>query len=514
MLQPRTEYLSLTMEDNSPTPQATIQAAAMVNPELAQVLGRFYSRKLNPGAEHRSISIEEKPALPRYAQLPEGLGIDACPWMDRYIDFSRRWSPRSFDDYHEACAVWILSVVAARRVKTEFGGPRFTPLYIILSGRSSFHAKTTTANIANATLRTAGLNYILAPDQSTPQKFISLLSGRLPDNYDQLSVERKELLQKRFALLGARGWFHEEFGSHVSSMMQPNSFMADFRGLLRKFDDCPDHYETATVTRDLEMIERPYLALLGNLTPADLRRFAQKGSELWGDGFLARFAIVGPGIDAGGKTGRFPSGERMIPSELIQPLQDWDRRLGHGQVVISPKIVDEKGKEDLRDRLKINTGPVTTIVLNSQVNDAYYRYLDGLTQLAQEMDNADLDGNYIRFPEKALRISCLLASLADKPEIEMMHWARAQAITERWRAGLHGLYNSVNNDKSIARENEEKVLRIVQKLGCSTPTEVGRYIRGLSTGEVRLILEDLATALVLEKSREGKAERYGFPIEP
>ena len=35
--------------------------------------------------------------------------------------------------------------------------------------------------------------------------------------------------------------YPDEFGQKVSAMMREGSFMADFRGLLRKFDDCPDH---------------------------------------------------------------------------------------------------------------------------------------------------------------------------------------------------------------------------------------------------------------------------------
>ena len=79
----------------------------------------------------------EVPILPESAQLDPELGDGVANWLDEYVALSRLWSPRAYDDFHIACALWMLSTVAARRVVCHFGGSRYTNLYIALVARSS-----------------------------------------------------------------------------------------------------------------------------------------------------------------------------------------------------------------------------------------------------------------------------------------------------------------------------------------------------------------------------------------
>ena len=215
------------------------------------------------------------------AWRPSCLGGESAPggeapaaWLDAYIAYSRAWSPRAPDSFHEACGLWLLSTVAARRVVTHLGSARYGNLYLALTARSSLYGKSTTARIALDVLHAAGLEHLLAPDDATPQAFIAALAARLPDDYASLSAAAQERARARLAWAGQRGWHYEEFGSKVAALMRENGFMADFRGLLRKLDDCPPAYEYVTVGRGATRIERPYLALLASLTPADLRPFA------------------------------------------------------------------------------------------------------------------------------------------------------------------------------------------------------------------------------------------------
>lgn len=516
--------MTLTQTDSKPqtadiaaqrAAHAALQAAVTLDPGLADVIRQYSAQKLRepePAPEPGTPLTLEVPELPEAARLPEGLGAGVCPWLDEYIQFSRTWSPRSFDGYHEACALWLLSTVAARRLKTDFGSSKFTPLYILLAGRSSLYAKTTAANIAIDTLRDAGFYHHLAPDQSTPQKFLSLLTSRLPEDYDSLCVEKKDLIRQRLGLCGARGWFHEEFGSQVRAMMQPSGFMSDFRGLLRKFDDCPKTFENATISRDVEFVERPYLALLGNLTPADLKKFAQKGSELWGDGFLARFAIICPAQDTSPNTGEFPTGERRIPDSILSPLRAWDRRLGYASVHISPP--PDKNSDEITgsERLQVTPPRLTVLAMTAEVTGRFYLYLNALVELSQRTNQTDLDGNYIRFAEKTLRIALLLASFSQSPQIELPHWARAQEISERWRKGLHAIYESVNYTPSAAEEKEEKVLKVVERHGPMSAAEVSRYMHGAGVTEAKNILDGLVMADVLEMHKNGRTVKYSLPI--
>ena len=119
------------------------------------------------------------------------------------------------------------------------------------------------------------------------------------------------------------------------------------------------------------------------------------------------------------------------------------------------------------DKSILNSKPIVPqkLTIPTEVYDAFYNYRDALRQLTLFTDLPDLDGNYTRFSEKAIRISALLASQDGYDQIEMKHWARAQSIAERGRIGLHELYEQVTNAEPReprALTDEEKVLRIIR----------------------------------------------------
>jgi len=150
------------------------------------------------------------PPLPESAQIAPEVGADACAWLDDYLAYSHRWSPLAYDDFHEAVAIWLLSTVAAHRVLVPFGGQQYTPLFIALVARTSLYAKSTTARIAKRTLRAAGLDWLLLPDESTPQKMIQEMAGnRLTEDYENLPDEMRERLRLGLAMAGQRGWFYD-----------------------------------------------------------------------------------------------------------------------------------------------------------------------------------------------------------------------------------------------------------------------------------------------------------------
>lgn len=462
-------------------------------------------RPPEPEAKRRP-PVAGMPALPEPAQLDPELSADASPWLDRYLEFSRLWSPRAFDGFHEATALWALSTVAGRRVSLHFGGRRYTNLYIALTARTSLYAKSTTARIAAEILRALGLLHMLAADDSTPQAFVSSLTSNLPGNWDQLPSLLQRRILDRLAFPAQKGWFFDEFGQKVSAMMREGGFMADFRGLLRKLDDCPMTYEYATVGRGTDLVEEPYLALLASLTPADLAPYAQMGGTLWGDGFWARFAFVTPPAAADRKTGRFPDGELVIPDYLTAPLRSWHQRLGVPEAEVIERI-DEDGKAIGYDILRKPAG-LEICTLGAGVVDAFYAYHDGLLDLVYDNPSADLDGNYTRFAEKALRVSMLLASLENGGHIEMRHWARAQQVTEHWRAGLHNLYQQINNgDLSEEGQLAEKVLAMVAERGPMTMREMYQFANVKST-VMKGVVPDLVNDGKLEAFQEGRAVRY------
>lgn len=447
------------------------------------------------------------PELPESARIDQALGAGVGKWLTDYENFSRLWSPRAYDGFHTACGLWLLSTIAARRVSFHNGKQKYTNLYISLTARTSLYAKSTTAEIALQTLRCINVDWLLAADSATPQKFTSDLTTKLPDKYDDMTSDQKERARLRVGMSGQRGWYYDEFGQHVSSMMRDGGIMADFRGLIRRFDDNPERYEYGTIGRGDEIIERPYLALLANMTPDDLKPFARRGAALWGDGFLARFVLITPPIGERLRD-RFPRGERKIPDHILKPLAAWHSRLG------LPKVSIESGNlgkgEKPGNQLDITPVQATILDLPEDTVDAFNHYNDALLDIlaSDSIQNHDLDGNYARLADKALRVAALLASLDDKKSITIEYWARAQGIAETWRAGLHRLYNQINlPGQSQASENEERLLSIIQEKKNPTRRELHQYSK-LSYKDIDFILSDLIKAEEIEESINGKAKRY------
>lgn len=442
------------------------------------------------------------PPLPDAACIDPAIGADACRWLDEYVALSRLWSPRAYDDFHIACALWLLSTVAARRVVVHLGGPRYPNLYIALVARSSLWAKSTTAKIVGQTLRDAGLSFFLAPDDSTPQRFISDLVLKVPADWDQLDMQGRQAASARMAFPAARGWFYEELGMKLDAMLQTGGFMADFRGILRAFDDCPETYQYASIGRGLDSVQNPYIAMLGNMTPSDLQRATKKSPGLWQDGFWARWAFVTPPGDSNSSRARFPSGEREIPDSIVEPIKRWHERLGVPEVDVEPRR-DDDGKTTGWDAVADPTRR-THVTVDQDVFEAYYAYHDALLDVVEQEDNKDFDGNYARFAEKALRVAMLLASLEHGDRITLPVWARAQGIAERWRRSLHELYAQANEPAPNEQmHKEEMAMQIIMRHGEMTSAQVARFAH-VSSMEMSATLEALVAGGALVRTAESR----------
>ncbi len=433
------------------------------------------------------------PTLPESATLAADLGKDACPWLDQYVNFSRYWSPRSYDGFHEACGLWLLSTVAARRVACHLGGERYTNLYIALCARTSLWAKSSVAKIAMDTIQAAGLDFLLAPDESTPQALIQFMSGHVPADYASLSEKRRDAFILRAAFASKVGWFYEEFGQKLNGMMRDSGPMADYRGLFRRLDDCPERYKSATIGREHDQLVQPYLAFLANLTIADMIPYGKKNGALWGDGFFARFVFVTPPARLAAPTGRFPLGARPIPDSLVQPLMAWHHRLGVPVVTVE-EHGEKQGKLVPKYTVDVSALEPERVTFGEDVFEAYYSYHDALLSITQTNANTDLDGNYARLAEKALRVAMLIASLDNKGRIELRHWARAQQIAERWRVNLHALIDQLQNGADTSREAEleDKVIHVLQRHGPLTANDMHKnHLRNASTPELSRLLDSL-----------------------
>ena len=98
-------------------------------------------------------------------------------WLDAYTEFSRRMSPEGYEHFHEACGIWILSTIAARRIYFTLGeSAEYTPLYFMLVAISTEFAKTETAKSVTRVLRAAGLEWMLLGQEASPESFIEELA--------------------------------------------------------------------------------------------------------------------------------------------------------------------------------------------------------------------------------------------------------------------------------------------------------------------------------------------------
>ena len=384
------------------------------NTSFQRFLARYESPL--PQAPAVPLLLESKgsmPPLPKRARYPDHLSREACPWLDQgYIPFSKKWSPRGYELFHEATGLWLLSTVAARRVGFHFGAPQYTPLYIALVGITTIHAKSATTRIANMTLDKAGLHWLLSANVTTPQKLMSSMAGtRIPADYATLSPDLQEQVRNRLAFSAQIGWYYEEFGMQLDAMVQKNGPMSDFKGLLRILDDCMDTYKYETLSRGSELITKPYLALLACMTPSDIRPYAGSNSKFWKDGLFARFAFITPPENSRNRE-RFPHGELSIPTGILQPLIDWHQRLGIPEVSIEP-LYDKRGES--MGQYQILKGNWTNSSTRSgQKSRMPFPSTKNASSTSWKTTGMEmLNGNYGRLPIKTLRIATLFASMTN-----------------------------------------------------------------------------------------------------
>lgn len=467
------------------------------------------------------------PVLPHYAQLSPALSQGACPELDWYEAFSRKASDRAWDQYHVFCGLWAFSVVAGRRVYLKMRRKKFySNLMIAQCGTTSFYAKSFTAGIARQLLNELGLGYALAPNRITPQKLLSDMAGtHVPTNFDDLPEDKQDRIRRRLGMPGQKGLLYDELGLFIQSMLRKQSINADFADLLMSFDECPDEYESSTITRGGEPIDKPYLTLLGNMTPANLRQNAKQGADFWSDGFWARFSfVVAPppprDLEDNGppQVSELDDLDLPFPPALLQSLKAWHERLGIPICHLQHKV---KGDKVLSD-FEIQRGdlPETECSISLEAWQAWTNYEYALRQMCLKLPHEDFNGSYVRLAETAMRIAVLLASLSNHNRIELCHWAKAQELAEILRQNLHELYAQINTSdlpQTLTATVEEKILAYVEKNQhekdkdkIPTLRNLVRYIKGPSSGMLKSATLDLVRVQLLREEKEGKTTRY-FP---
>lgn len=471
--------------------------------ELMRLMSNRSQTRPKPQASITTPDISAIIPLPEELQYPPEMSKGACDWLDAYAAFSKRWSPRSYEPYHESCGLFILSLTAGRRVRAKFGpAGTYTNLNLLLTAKSSINKKTTALIVAKKTLTQAGLDWRFTEGLVTPQKFIWNRVGHVRSNYNTMSAKQQELEAMRIAASAQLGWLFDEFGQHLSSLVQPGSIYNDFSRILRKLDDCEDTLAgNDTLTRDAEILEQPYMALLAGMTFADMKPIKKATERLWGNGYFGRFLMVVPPPRFPRHHERFIQDDIVVPGDILLPLVRWNRDLGVPRATITVVTKNDTSTSDyeyVRDPLSVQT-----ITIPDEVLDAFYAYYDFFEDLIYE-DRCPplLAANYDRLAGMTLRIALLFASFANNDKITMRHWAKAQSITEHMRESLHHLLVQINEPtvSEEAQAKEQKVLKVIHERSELTAREVTQFAN-MDRDEVDRILWNLASDGVLATTK-------------
>lgn len=238
-----------------------------------------------------------------------------------------------------------------------------------------------------------------------------------------------------------------------------------FRGILRRLDDHREGYAYGTIAPRRRAGRAAVFGAAGQPYAGRTQALRSGRRRAVAGSIYARFAFVTPPEDEPRRKGQFPAGERVIPVHLVEPLAAWHSRLGMPGVEVVTSADGQTAQRRGEHAPAICT-------LGPGVTEAYYRYYDGLLDLVEKSPSADLDGNYARSAEKALRVAMLLASLEGTDQVALRHWARGQQVAERWRSDLHTLVAALAEGDMTRSEQQERVCLTLQRLSSQgvTPT--------------------------------------------
>lgn len=463
----------------------------------------------------RQVESVDYVALPDdiFCQEPQGY-----PFLRDYIAFSRKWSPRSAEESHEAVALHLLSAAAAGRVEYEYGGRHRTSLYQFMVADSTLFAKTTGAELGQDLLKAAGLERVII-GRGTPQSFFDRCLEKVPDNFDTLHQRDQQRILDRLQNAAQRAWLADEFGSWAGSMLRENSVYYEFRQLLLEIYGGPDYIDWSTRTYGTLTMRRPSLALFAVSTWNHVQKIAGAGAAFWHDGMFARFDFITTAPDELPSDKQFPKGARVFPASLVDGLSNFDAMLGRARVTITPVTETLKNGKDKVVGNDVNIEPSTpyVVTLSAATYEALGRYERFLRKCIADGLVEDLGPSYGRMPDRALRIACLLAAYEGRTECELQDWQKAQCIVERRRRCLHWAYERLTSktpegDKAA---KTDAILEYVTANRCVTARDIhAKFRRRYPSGfaELGRELDALVKAGELHQV-EGKRGRRHYAVD-
>lgn len=377
-------------------------------------------------------------------------------WLDVYEGWIRQRATMTDPLFLQSGGLWLLSLAVARRtvLRLDFGDI-YPCLYVLWVAGTTYWRKSTGLRAIERVARDVMPELLLAA-QLTPEMLLHRLAGKMPANYDDLPPfeQAREMRGQVFA--GQRGFMADE-----ASKLFAKKYMEGLPEVLMEMYDNPPVVEQEFKTQGKLVVYNPGLSLLFATTPARLS--AVFGDGEWEDGLLPRFALLTPTRMVVKRTHAKRRGEhhkaptmlkgglRAVYDDLPMPAQ--------------PAMEDEPPAMRMAE-VKITDGAL----------ERFNLYADALHEFTGPDGGLDerLTGVYGRLPVMALKVAQLLAvsdkatGAAEAYVITRAHWARAQGITEAYRASSHRLLTVLN--RSADQKNEDRVLDYLRQNHAKPPT--------------------------------------------
>lgn len=446
------------------------------------------------------------PDLPAAARLPDGLGRDVGGWLVEYVRYASEVSERTPEIVHEAAGLWLAAAAVARRLHVSPRHDDIWPnLYLLAVAPTTLYAKTTGLNVATRLLSDAFPHLALA-NESTPEALLAELAGKEPPNLEsnELTDTDRQVWRLGQKFAGQRGLVLEEASSLLAGLRR--DYMQGMAELLLRLYDCPVSHRRHTRGGGFLVIRSAYLSIIGWTTPARLR--TAEVETAWQDGLFARFALLTP--EAQPKRPSEEEGPRPIrPPILVEDLT----RLANN-LLATP----ERYPEPVSSR---------AVAIAPEAKQAWRQYYIALSHdLLTSRDAPDqrLGGTYGRLPTMALKVALLLAALdwsssggGSEPVITLAHYARAQGVTERWRASAHRLLDHLSVRPEAEQEDSDlkrMVLLLERKNGdwlklrdLHGAMGSGRYTASQIEGLVNILVQQGRVEIEERKPARGRPSK-------
>ena len=247
--------------------------------------------------------------------------------------------------------------------------------------------------------------------------------------------------------------------------------------------------KVSTQIRGHETVRNSYLTICGPTTPAALRSHL-KTHDYWTNGLFARFLLVAP--DTAPVRVFYPD-PFPIPPGLAKHIN---------------QLTFERLEQPTENTIGPTPAPpAREAKITPEVKSKWDNYHAAMFEIISKRNVPEkLHACYGRFHEKAIKIAMLLAvsdwvrmAKGNPLVIQSHHWARAQEMTEGYRASLHRMIEDASTP--METEDDELLEKIVTRLQTSTRNSRRELAIDLNmqTGAKRANLDMIINQLVMDE---------------